>query len=76
MFKKETALEVFKNLKVKIVSTGQVGQIMGTFGKSGKLKVQFNEPIPQWNDEKAIVGQEVVLVYKKQMMKKQANRFR
>ena len=64
LFKKETALDVFFKLKVKIVSTGQQGTIIGTFGKSGKLKVQFDDPIPEWNDP-TLVGSEVVLTYNK-----------
>jgi len=48
---------------------------VGTFGKSGKLKVMFNDPILNWNDP-GLVGSEVVLTYKKSMMKKQSNRFR
>lgn len=39
MFSKETALDVFFNLKVTLSRTGQQGTIVGTFGKSGKLKV-------------------------------------
>ena len=48
---------------------------MGTFGKSGKLKVMLNEPLPDWKDTH-LVGSDVVLSYKKSMMKKQANKFR
>jgi selenocysteine-specific elongation factor len=69
LFKKETALDVFFNLKVKLVSSGQEGVIMGTFGKSGKLKVMFSDPMPNWNDP-ALVGSDVVLTYKKSMTKK------
>jgi len=75
LFTKETALDVFFNLKVKIVSTGQEGSIVGTFGKSGKLKVMFSEPLTEWNDP-TLVGSDVVLSYKKSMMKKQVNKFR
>ena len=47
---------------------------MGTFGKSGKLKVKLREPLPE--DTQGILGSEVQLRYKKNMMKKQANKFR
>jgi hypothetical protein len=66
---------VFYGLKVKLASTGQEGQIVGTFGKSGKLKVMFSEPLQNWNDP-SLVGSDVVLTYKKSMMKKQANKFK
>ena len=55
--------------------TGQEGSIVGTFGKSGKLKVMFSDPLTNWKDPE-LVGSEVVLTYKKSMMKKQANKFR
>jgi hypothetical protein len=55
--------------------TGQEGSIVGTFGKSGKLKVMFSDPLTNWKDPE-LVGSQVVLTYKKSMMKKQANRFR
>ena len=40
MFKKETNLATFTNLKVKL-STGQDGVIEGGFGQSGKVKVRI-----------------------------------
>ena len=49
---------------------------MGTFGKSGKLKVRLDDPIGPDVDLKELVGSEVELKYKKNMMKKQANRFK
>ena len=49
---------------------------MGTFGKSGKLKVRLNEPLDPEVDQRALLGTEVLLSYKKNMMKKQANKFR
>ena len=47
LFSKETAPSVFVNLVVRLTETGQTGRIVGTFGKSGKLKVKLDEPIDQ-----------------------------
>lgn len=55
---------------------GATGKITGTFGKSGKLKVRLDEPLEATVDQRALLGTEVVLNYKKNMMKKQANKFR
>jgi selenocysteine-specific elongation factor len=40
MFKKETNLQLFANMKVKL-STGETGVIDGGFGQSGKVKVSI-----------------------------------
>ncbi|XP_071445919.1 selenocysteine-specific elongation factor [Hetaerina americana] len=40
MFKKETNLQVFMGLKVKL-STGEDGVIEGSFGQSGKVKIRI-----------------------------------
>lgn len=42
MFKKETNVEQFVGLKVKL-STGESGIIDGSFGKSGKIKIRIPE---------------------------------
>jgi len=83
LFAKETDPVIFIGLEVTITKLGgQKGKIMGTFGKSGKLKVRMEEPIDvariegDDGDVKALVGSEVLLRYKKNMMKKQANRFK
>ena len=40
LFKKETKLDVFLGLKVKL-STGEYGIIEGMFGQSGKTKIRI-----------------------------------
>lgn len=40
LFKKETNIQAFANLKVTL-STGQKGVIEGGFGQSGKVKVRI-----------------------------------
>ena len=55
---------------------GATGKITGTFGKSGKLKVRLDEPLNASIDQKALLGTEVQLYYKKNMMKKKANKFK
>ena len=45
LFSKETSPSVFVNLVVRLAETGQTGRIVGTFGKSGKLKVKLDDPI-------------------------------
>ena len=77
LFSKEVQPDVFLNLKVTLASLpGRVGTIIGTFGKSGKLKVRLDEPLDPDFDARSLVGSEVILRYKKNMMKKQANKFR
>ena len=77
MFNKETQPDVFMNLPVTITALdGLKCKIIGTFGKSGKLKVRLNEPMGADVDQRALLGSEVLLSYKKNMMKKQVNRFR
>ena len=44
MFKKETNLDVFNNLKIKLDS-GETGKIVGPFGKSGKVKVEIDDEL-------------------------------
>ena len=70
LFSKETAPDVFVNLVVTLSETGQKGRITGTFGKSGKLKVKLETPFDSDTDFKTIVGTQVELNYKKNMMKK------
>ena len=79
LFSKETQPDIFINLKVRLPACGDIqGQITGTFGKSGKLKVRLEQPLDAsaMADPRSIVGSEVLLRYKKNMMKKQANKFR
>lgn len=79
LFNKETKPEIFMNLPVSLSACdGAKGKIIGTFGKSGKLRVRLDEPLDDavMADSRAIVGSEVLLSYKKNMMKKQVNKFR
>ena len=70
LFSKETVPDIFVNLAVTLTETGQKGRITGTFGKSGKLKVKLDTPIDSDIDFKTLVGTQVELNYKKNMMKK------
>ena len=57
LFSKETDPNIFIGLPVQLQQTGNEGKIMGTFGKSGKLKVKLREPLPE--DTQGILGSEV-----------------
>ncbi|KAG8176428.1 hypothetical protein JTE90_008559 [Oedothorax gibbosus] len=46
LFKKETNLQIFYNLKVAL-STGEVGVIEGSFGQSGKVNVRIPNGLSQ-----------------------------
>ena len=73
LFNKETSPDIFMNLPVTLSAcNGAKGKIIGTFGKSGKLKVRLDEPLEEavMADSRAILGSEVLLRYKKNMMKK------
>lgn len=73
LFNKETQPDIYMNLPVSLTAcNGAKGKIIGTFGKSGKLRVRLDEPLDAavMADTKAIVGSEVSLRYKKNMMKK------
>ena len=76
LFSKETNLNIFIGLQVILTETQQKGTIMGTFGKSGKIKVRLDEPIPETTDWAKLLNSQVELHYKKNMMKKQANKFK
>lgn len=60
MFRKETDISKFERLKVSV--DGAIGEIAGSFGKSGKFKINF----PEGN---ARLG-EIVLEFKKMMWDK------
>jgi selenocysteine-specific elongation factor len=53
MFKKETNLQLFANMKVRL-STGENGVIEGGFGQSGKVKVsipgEYEIKLAEWNN--------------------------
>ena len=77
LFSKETSPDIFLNLRVTLPALGgAMGKITGTFGKSGKLKVRLDEPLGADVDQRALLGSEAILNYKKNMMKKQVNKFR
>ncbi len=68
MFKKETTPEVFLNKRIVLKSSGASeiiveGVITGTFGKSGKQKVDLQRVLSMEEMEKAI-NAEVELRYK------------
>lgn len=65
MFKKETNIQCFVGLKVTL-STGETGQLEGTFGQSGKFKIRLLEPLKQTTldlvDTKKKIPKEVISV--------------
>lgn len=67
LFSKETSPDVFVGLTITVTLTGQKGKILGTFGKSGKLKVLLDDEIPAefLEDPKQLLNSEVQLKYKK-----------
>ena len=42
LFQKETAPEVYLNLTITLSANGIRGKIIGSFGKSGKLRVRLD----------------------------------
>lgn len=62
LFKKETNPEVFMGLKLKLKGLNLVGTIVGTFGKSGKIRVRFDDELPE--DQTTLLGVELELLYK------------
>jgi hypothetical protein len=72
LFSKETSPDIFVNLRVCVAN--QMGTITGTFGKSGKLKVRLDNPSDLTEQE--LMDCSVELRYKKNMMKKKANKFK
>ena len=53
LFKKETNIDLFVNLKVSL-STGEMGKIEGSFGQSGKFKVYIDDGLKE--STKLLVG--------------------
>ena len=47
LFQKETSPDMYTGLKVTLALTGQTGTILGSFGKSGKLKVKLDSELSQ-----------------------------
>ena len=46
LFQKETSPDVYMNLQVTLSFNGLTGKIIGSFGKSGKLKVRLDGELP------------------------------
>ncbi|GFQ81037.1 selenocysteine-specific elongation factor [Trichonephila clavata] len=46
LFKKETNIQIFTNLKV-VLSTGELGVIEGSFGQSGKIMFEYQMDCPR-----------------------------
>ena len=67
MFHKETSPDVFVGLKVELLEVKIKGTILGTFGKSGKLKVRLDNELPaeMVEDHKLILNTSVTLKYNK-----------
>jgi len=56
LFSKETNPDIFIGLKVYLSVNNQSGTILGTFGKSGKLKVKMDDPIDESISDKDLVN--------------------
>lgn len=83
LFQKETSPDMYIGLKVTLALTGQTGYILGSFGKSGKLKVKLDSDLSQEiiENQKDILNTEVRLWYKKSVWrskneKKVKNKFK
>jgi selenocysteine-specific elongation factor len=62
MFSKDTDMSVFTGMQVVVEGTGEVGEISGGFGKSGKFRVYFNNSSSGGRKE---AGQQILLKMKK-----------
>eukprot|EP00400_MALV-I_sp_L67-5_P000027 gene27-193_t len=67
LVKKETDISLFLDLEVVHRRSGMRGKISGSFGKSGKVKVTFDDDVAVDTDEKGNVkgNEEIVLFYRK-----------
>merc|ERR1719158_1986166 len=67
MFKADTDLSLFMNLKVVHQKSGIEGIMEGAFGKTGKFRVRFREELPIDVDGKGNVkgGEKIGLFFKK-----------
>lgn len=76
LFAKETSPDVFVGLKVKLVAADITGVILGTFGKSGKLKVRLDSALPaeMVEDQSKLLSTEVHLNYKKSIWQDKAKK--
>ena len=76
LFHKQTYQKVYQGLRITLAATKQSGYLDCPFGKSGIIKVRLDEPLPKDVDTKAVLQSEVELHYKKNIMAKQANKFK
>ena len=67
LVKKETDISLFIGLEVVHRSSGLKGKITSSFGKSGKVKVTFDDEVVVEADDKGNVSsqEEIVLHYRK-----------
>uniref|UniRef100_A0A7S1FCT1 Tr-type G domain-containing protein n=1 Tax=Noctiluca scintillans TaxID=2966 RepID=A0A7S1FCT1_NOCSC len=64
MFKADTDMSLFYNLKVVHEQSGIEGVLEGAFGTAGKFKVRFTEELTVRSDQKGIIrGQERISLY-------------
>ena len=74
MFKKESDLTTFENLKVT-TGTGDVGVLQGAFGKSGKYKVHFSNGVAEEaRQDPASAVHKLQLVFKRYVFDKACTR--
>lgn len=62
IFKKETNISLFVGNKLKFENEKLEGEIIGTFGASGKIKVKFDESV---KEKKYLIGKKVYFETKK-----------
>mgnify|MGYP006928487442 FL=1 len=72
LFMKEVNINNFVGKEVCLELTGNIGRVHSAFGKNGKVKVQFDQPVLEYNvrsqqppTEELLVGSSVTMNYKK-----------
>ena len=74
MFKKETDLTQFENMRVT-TGAGDVGVLLGAFGKSGKYKVHFPEGVAEEaRADDSSAAHKLLLTFKRHVFDKSAKR--
>lgn len=68
LFKKETNMALFIGKKVQLKALGRSGTVDSTFGKSGKVKVVTDEPLPKESAE-SLINSEVAMLIEKEFFK-------
>ena len=77
LFSKETNPDVFVGLTITLSMNGIKGKILGTFGKSGKLKVRLESELPSdAAEQKKFLGSDVQLYYKKSVWEDKKNKIK